>query len=59
MELQVVSRWMYDWKSKACTNVVNEEGGRRSGYKYVCEDDAPDHARDELDWTEASSAVAS
>lgn len=25
MELQVVSRWMYDWKSKACTNVVNEE----------------------------------
>jgi len=25
VELQVVSRWMYDWKSKACTNVANEE----------------------------------
>lgn len=34
------------------------EGGG-SAYKYFCVDDAPDHARDELDGTRASSAVAS
>lgn len=47
------SRWTYDRRSKACTDVGNEElmmfsserGG--SGYKYLCADDASNHARDE------------